>query len=225
MAKTFLPYLIPFEEELVKKLNIKDKPANPIIAIGGLSGTGKDTHASLLQKKLEERNGLELEVTVAGHFVRELAREEGFEEKNIEQFMKKYETIEKFAETVDKKIERTTLELALRNGGIFVGRMAAFAVGRWGFTVWLTVSPEIAAQRIITDQKRPEFGLSLGEMVKKIVDRDKTDTRRLERVYGIKIKDLIKKVDLVVSNDYPKEQVSEKIYKNCVKFLEENNFV
>ena len=160
MVKTLLPYLVPFEKKLIKELGIKDRLKKPVIAISGLSGTGKDTHARLLQEKLEEAD-LKLGITVAGEYFRELARKEGFEEKNIDKFMEKYEKSENFAETVDKKVERATLENALRNGGILVGRMSAFAIGKWGFSILLTVSPEVAAQRMINDPKRAEFGLPI----------------------------------------------------------------
>lgn len=220
-----LPYLIPIEKELIKNLKIKGKTKKPIIAISGMSGVGKDTHAFLLQKKLKERNGLNLEVSIAGHLVRKLAKEEGFEEKDMDKFMKKYEESENFAENVDKRIEKTTLEKALRFGGIFVGRMAAFTIGRWGYTIWLTVSPEVAAKRLISDPKRPEFGLNLEEVSKKIFERDETDKKRLEKIYGIKFDELIKKVDLKISNDLPLPHVSEEIYNNCVNFLKNMGYI
>ncbi|MEM2540606.1 MAG: AAA family ATPase [Candidatus Methanomethylicia archaeon] len=225
MAKTLIPYLVPVEEELVRELGISDKPFKPIIAIGGLSGSGKDTHAMLLKRKLERRIGLKLEITVAGHFVRKLARMKGFNERDLDQFMKKYEFSEEYAEKIDKRIERETLENALRNGGIYVGRMAPFTIGKWGFTVWLTVSPEVAAQRIAGSKRRPERNLPLDLIIKKIVERNNTDIKRLERIYSIDIQKLIGELNLVINNEGPKEEVSEKIYGGCVKYLRDFNFI
>ena len=225
MAKTLVPYLAPIEEELVRKLGIRDKPLKPIIAIGGLSGSGKDTHAMLLRKKLRCRVGLRLKVNVAGHFVRRLARMEGFSEKDLDQFMKKYEFSEDYAEKIDKRIERETLENALRNGGIYVGRMAPFTIGKWGFTVWLLVSPEVAAQRIAKSKRRPERSLPLDLIVRKIVERNNTDVNRLERIYNINIQKLIGELNLVINNEDDKEKVSEEIYRGCIKYLKDSGFI
>ena len=225
MAKTLIPYLAPIEERLVRELGIRDKPFKPIIAIGGLSGSGKDTHALLLKRKLEWRVGLRLNVTVAGHFIRKLARMEGFSERDLDQFMMKYEFSEEYAEKIDKRVERETLENALRNGGIYVGRMAPFTIGKWGFTIWLLVSPEIAAQRIAKSKRRPERNLPFDLIMKKIIERNNTDIRRLERIYNINIQKLMENLNLVINNEGPKEEISEKIYRGCIEYLKNSGFI
>jgi cytidylate kinase len=107
---------------------------------------------------------------------------------------------EKFAEEVDLKIERYALRMALLQGGIFVGRMAPFAIGTHGTTIWLEVTALVIAARITRDSNRVEFGMPEQELIRRIRLRDSTDGDRLERIYGISFRDRYN-FDLTLRNE------------------------
>ena len=200
---TLIPRLKEFEKDLLiqNKEVIQDKKI-PIIAIGGFSGTGKDTVALYVQEFFKSNHNLNLKIIHAGEFVRKIAQESGWEEKNMDEFMAHIKNTqdEEFANKVDLKIEKNALKTALLQGGIFVGRMAPFTIGTHGTTIWLEVSAKVIAERISNDKTRSEFGLNPDSLIKKIQSRDKTDGERLERIYNINFRDK-KKFDLTLRNE------------------------
>ncbi|WP_455139661.1 cytidylate kinase-like family protein [Candidatus Hodarchaeum mangrovi] len=200
---TFIPCLLEYENQLFE--NYKEKIRNrklPIIAIGGFSGTGKDTVAKFVQEYFQREMGILLTISGAGDFVRKIAKESGYEEKRIDEFMKfiKETQNQEFAQKVDIEIEKKALKQALLTGGIFVGRMAPFAIGTHGITIWLEVSARIIAQRLSQDKLRSEYGMNQKELVQRIKSRDETDGARLEEIYGISFRDK-KNFDLVLRNE------------------------
>jgi len=200
---TFIPRLKDFEKSLLNEYaqEIKDN-RNPIIAIGGFSGTGKDTVALYVKSYFQEYHNLTLELIHAGEFVRKIAVESGWDEKNMDKFMAhiKETQDEDFAQKVDIGIEEHALKTALLQGGIFVGRMAPFAIGTHGTTLWLEVAAHVIAKRISSDPDRPEFHMDQGVLIQKIQSRDKTDGERLERIYQISFRDK-KNFDLTLRNE------------------------
>lgn len=200
---TFIPCLLEYENQLFE--NYKEKIRNrklPIIAIGGFSGTGKDTVAKFVKEYFQREMGILLTISGAGDFVRKIAKESGYEEKRIDEFMKfiKETQNQEFAQKVDIEIEKKALKQALLTGGIFVGRMAPFAIGTHGITIWLEVSARIIAQRLSQDKLRSEYGMNQKELVQRIKSRDETDGARLEEIYGISFRDK-KNFDLVLRNE------------------------
>ncbi|NHJ00987.1 MAG: hypothetical protein EAX86_02545 [Candidatus Heimdallarchaeota archaeon] len=200
---TYIPLLRDYELQLFKKF----KPQilsrkTPIIAIGGFSGTGKDTVARFVHEFFLKQHAMDLKITGAGEFVRKIAIESGWEEKRLDEFMNHIkETQDKqFAEKVDIEIEKHALKTALLEGGIFVGRMAPFAIGQNGLTIWLEVAAKVIAYRISHDPTRAEFNMDQEELVKRIKHRDKTDGTRLERIYKISFRDK-KNFDLTLRNE------------------------
>ena len=212
--KTFLPFLFEYEKELVKEYGI-EKPLHPIIAISGFSGTGKNTHANLLRERIAEEMGIELEVFDAGKIVREMAAKSGIGEDELDKFYSKFKKLEE----LDKEIEKETLRKMIVEGGIFVGRMSCFTAGKWGFKVWLTAPLEVIAKRIVSDPHRPEYGMDVKKAKEYIKKRDETDKKRLEKTYGIKFDELIKRVDLVIENTGDIRTVNEKMFVHVKKFL------
>ncbi|MHA2054932.1 MAG: cytidylate kinase-like family protein [Candidatus Hodarchaeales archaeon] len=217
---TFILRLKEFERKLlVEHSQMIQEKKIPIVAIGGFSGTGKDTVALHVQKFFKQNHGLSLKLTHAGEFVRKIALESGWEEKNLDEFMAHVKNTqdEEFANKVDLGIEKNALETALLNGGIFVGRMAPFAIGTHGTTIWLEVSARIIAERIANDETRPEFGLDPEYLITKIQSRDKTDGERLERIYNISFRDK-KNFDLTLRNEgYSLKELKKIIYKLLTK--------
>ena len=211
---TFLPFLRDFEKKLLEENSrVINARTTPIIAIGGFSGTGKDTVASFVQQYYERKHQIPLKITGAGDFVRKIAIESGWKERNLDEFMKHIQTTQnqEFARKVDIEIEKYALKTALLEGGIFIGRMAPYAIGSNGITIWLEVAARVIAFRISRDINRSEFGMSEEELIQKIKSRDSTDGRRLEQIYGISFRDK-KKFDLTLRNEgYTLEELKERI--------------
>lgn len=200
---TYLPCLREFEKNLLKEFSTTiEKRTNPIIAIGGFSGTGKDTVARFVQEYFELKSQISLKIIGAGDFVRKIAIESGWEEKNLDEFMKHVQTTKdrEFAVKVDIEIEKNALKTALLEGGIFIGRMAPFAIGSNGITIWLEVAARVIAHRISRDPNRSEFGMNEEELINRIQSRDKTDGERLEQIYGVSFRDK-KYFDLTLRNE------------------------
>lgn len=200
---TMIPLLREYETQLLTEHaeTIRNRVA-PIIAIGGFSGTGKDTVAFFIQHYFEKKYQFSLPITGAGTFIRKIAVESGWAERNLDEFMNHIKTSQhqKFAEEVDLKIEQYAIRMALLQGGIFVGRMAPFAIGTHGTTIWLEVSAPVIAARINRDPDRVEYGMPEQELIRRIRLRDSTDGDRLERIYGISFRDRYN-FDLTLRNE------------------------
>ncbi|MHA2164504.1 MAG: AAA family ATPase [Candidatus Hodarchaeales archaeon] len=200
---TFIPRLKDFENSLfndfAKQIN---ENLNPIIAIGGFSGTGKDTVALFVKSYFQKNHNITLKLIHAGEFVRKIAVESGWKEKNLDEFMAHIKNTqdEDFAQKVDIGIEKHALKTALLQGGIFVGRMAPFTIGTHGTTIWLEVAASVIAKRISSDPERSEYHMDNEELISKIQSRDKTDGERLERIYEISFRDK-KNFDLTLRNE------------------------
>ncbi len=201
--ETYIPYLKEYEKKLREEFSsIINNRSNPIVAIGGFSGTGKDTVAIYIQDFFKTTQKVDLKITGAGEFVRKIAVESGWNERNLDEFMRHIQQTqnEQFALKVDIEIEKRALKTALLEGGIFVGRMAPFAIGSNGLTIWLEVAAKVIAQRISRDKNRPEFGMDEFELIQRIKLRDQTDGKRLENIYGISFRDK-KHFDLTLRNE------------------------
>ncbi|MHA1214685.1 MAG: AAA family ATPase [Candidatus Hodarchaeales archaeon] len=200
---TLIPLLKEYEKNILEKYSSQiSHRKKPIIAIGGFSGTGKDTVARFIRDFFKQKYSIELNIIGAGDFVRKIAVQSGFQERNLDEFMKyiKDNQNQDFAQKVDIEIEKHALKHALLEGGIFIGRMAPFAIGTHGITIWLEVSAHIIAERISNDPQRSEFGMDIQELIQKIKSRDQTDGSRLEEIYGISFRDK-KNFDLVLRNE------------------------
>jgi cytidylate kinase len=200
---TFIPRLKDFETSLFNDFAQQiNENLIPIIAIGGFSGTGKDTVALFVKSFFQNNHNLSLNLIHAGEFVRKIAVESGWEEKNLDEFMTHIKNTqdEDFAQKVDIGIEKHALKTALLQGGIFVGRMAPFTIGTHGTTIWLEVAASVIAKRISSDPERPEYHMDHEELISKIQSRDKTDGERLERIYEISFRDK-KNFDLTLRNE------------------------
>jgi cytidylate kinase len=222
---TFIPRLKDFEKSLFSDFaqQINDN-LNPIIAIGGFSGTGKDTVALFVKSFFQKNHNLTLKLIHAGEFVRKIAVESGWEERNLDEFMAHIKNTqdEDFAQKVDIGIEKHALKTALLQGGIFVGRMAPFTIGTHGTTIWLEVAASVIAKRITNDPERPEYHMDHEKLISKIQSRDKTDGERLERIYEIFFRDK-KNFDLTLRNEtYNLSQLQEIIEKLLIQKYPQN---
>ncbi|MHA1543423.1 MAG: hypothetical protein ACTSQH_10660, partial [Candidatus Hodarchaeales archaeon] len=77
---TFIPRLKDFEKSLFNDFAQQiNGNLNPIIAIGGFSGTGKDTVALFVKSFFQNNHNLTPKIIHAGEFVRKIAVESGWE--------------------------------------------------------------------------------------------------------------------------------------------------
>ena len=216
--ETYIPYLKEYEKQLREEFSsIINNRTTPIVAIGGFSGTGKDTVALFIQDYFKNTHNLELKIVGAGDLVRKIANESGWKERNLDEFMKHIQLTQnkEFAQKVDIEIEKRALKIALLEGGIFVGRMAPFAIGTNGLTIWIEVTAEVIATRISQDSNRAEHGMDIKELIQRIKLRDSADRDRLEEFYGISFQDK-KKFNFILRNEgYSIEKLKE-IIKNIL---------
>ena len=198
------------EHGLVINETLHKQLKGPVIALGGFSGVGKDTLGLGLQTLFHNLLNIDLPIYGAGSFMRSYARELDYPEANLDEFLNEIKENEEFAKEVDFHIDEATLAQAImKQKGIFIGRMAPFAIGGFGFTIWLRTDLQVIASRLVGDSKRAEFGLSYEEVLRKVQNRDHADRIRLERIYKVNLDDLIRKVDLVLDN-------TESVIKNTI---------
>lgn len=215
---TYLPFLEIHERKVSERLHIKSISdiKGPLIAIGGFAGVGKDTLALNLRDRLNAEFGIDLKIYGAGAHIREYARREGFSGGRLDEFLNKIKNDEIFARDVDHFADKQTLSQALGSGrGIFIGRMAPLALGKWAVSIWVSVDPKIRAARLVNDGNRPEYGMSEEEVFSRIEKRDNDDISRLERIYSISLNlsDIEEKIDLLLDNtDNSIEQSTEIAY-------------
>ena len=220
---TYLPFLQSYEKELCQDLQI-NSPSDlqgPIIAIGGFSGVGKDTLAVNIRDELKS-HGIDLKIYGSGQHIREYARRQGYSDAHLDDFLQEITNDEYFAVEVDHFVDKQTLAQALGRGkGIFIGRMAPFVIGKWGFTVWITVQSDRRASRLITDPNRAEYGLPSDEVSQRIARRDENDIARLQRIYNIDLVNLISQLDLKLDNS--KNSIAQSKEITYEKIIEKYN--
>ncbi|MFX0085003.1 MAG: hypothetical protein ACFFAU_04950 [Candidatus Hodarchaeota archaeon] len=211
---TYIPALQEYESQLYEEFSsVINARTTPIIAIGGFSGTGKSITALFIQEYFRKVHNTYLKISEAGDFIRKIAIDSGWKERNLDEFMKHIQMTqnEEFAQKVDIEIEKRALKTALLEGGIFIGRLAPFAIGTNGLTIWLEVAARVIAQRISNDIKRPEYGMDIKELIQRIKKRDKTDGERLESIYRISFRDK-KSFNLTLRNEgFSIEELKKKI--------------
>ncbi|MHA2295840.1 MAG: cytidylate kinase-like family protein [Candidatus Hodarchaeales archaeon] len=211
---TWIPLLIEKEELLLEKRVNQGTKLPVIVAMGGLSGTGKDTLGNEILHRINSFLGIQLRKYNAGDFMRELAVNEGFPPEDLDEFVNKIKNDPIFSKKVDLFIEERTLAKAIEEGGVFTGRMAPFTIGDHGLTIFLEADPQIIANRLITDDKRPEYGCSVEQVVKKTLKRDKADKERLKRLYDVNFDELLERVELVLdTSQFTVEESVDNIFK------------
>ncbi|MHA1167811.1 MAG: AAA family ATPase [Candidatus Hodarchaeales archaeon] len=210
---TLIPVLVPLEERLINKRAEEGKKKPLIIAIGGFSGTGKDTLSLSLIERIRKEMGIKLNRYNAGDIIRDIAVKEGFAPRDLDKFVDKIKDDRDYSDKIDLKVEKQTLLIALEKGGVFTGRMAPFTIGGNGFTVFLRADYEIIAQRLSKDKNRDECGCPISKIAEKIRRRDKGDKKRLTRLYGIDFDKLLEKVDIILdSSHHSINESTERIY-------------
>ena len=201
------------------------KVDHPVIAISGLSGSGKGTHSQLLQQKLKEDYGIKLPIYESGQFFRELADKAGMAPSKYSTYLKENP---KISDEVDKTIDLNVLKSAIKGPGIYVGRLTTYIIGENGYGVFLKADLDLVAERIAKDPKREEKrrGLSKEQIKEDLVKRDNADKKRYGKLYGIKYdSDVPSAADIIVTNDKPPEEVFRKFYGPLTKWMKEKGYV
>ncbi|MEM5814411.1 MAG: cytidylate kinase family protein [Candidatus Aenigmatarchaeota archaeon] len=204
----------------------KGKAVNhPVIAISGLSGSGKSMYSTMLQKRLKEDYNLDMPIYESGAFFREQAKELGM---TVEEFGSMLKNDMKKAEEVDVAVDKRTLEMALEKPGIYLGRLTVYIIGEHGYKIFLKANPKLVAKRILADPNRDETkrGLSLRQITDEIVKRDRDNTERYRALYGIDYgKDVPACADIIVKNNHAPELVFKDFYEPLVEWMKEKGYV
>lgn len=142
------------------------------ITIGGLSGTGKGTVA----KMLAERLGFQL--SSAGNFMREIAKEKGY--ATLLDFQKEIHSENNTDFSADTAVDERTKKFALENDNFVIeGRLCAH-MAPFAFKILLTCSDEERFKRVSFRQK-----VSVEEAEKETLEREKLYSDFYQRFYKI----------------------------------------
>lgn len=151
-----------------------------IYAISGKSGCGNTTVSRLLADNL----GFKL----VNYTFHTMAEEMGIP---FEELLERAKTDPAY----DRKLDKTQVALASEGDCVIGSRLAVWLLKDKAFTVYLSVSPEIRAGRLVKRE-----GGSLEDVMAFTAYRDKMDHERYLKLYGID-NDRFSFVDLVVKAD------------------------
>lgn len=182
------------------------------ITITGNLGSGKSTICKLLQENYQ------FEIYSTGKVQRELARQMNMTTLELNQLMcsdKKY----------DKMIDDETARISRENRDkniIFDSRLAWHFVEK-SFKVFVSVSLEVAAERVMNDQRGVEEKYTSVEEAKNLLaQRAATERRRYKDIYDLNYMDFAN-YNLIIDSTYCKpEQIAEIIIREAKIFYENN---
>ena len=169
MPKTRIKLLESYEAELVRN---GAKKKGMIIAVDGLSGSGKSSVVEFLQKAFPKLRRIH-----PGGIFRENAKKAGM---TLEEYCKTR------SEDDDFETDKEVMKRCLEGNAISDGRISAWVIGGWADAKVYVVCPlQIKAPRIAKRE-----GTTLDEARRKLEERDGADARRYKKMYGIDLNDL-----------------------------------
>ncbi len=196
MAKTYIKFLEPFEDELTKKI----KKKGLTVTISGSSGSGKSTGAKAIARAFR------LKYVFAGQIQRKIARERGI---TLE------EQVRLRGKETDYEMDRKNLEFAMRGKVVIDARLSGWCAGDWAdVKIFYDCPLEVRASRVAGRDKIP-----LIDSINNIKKRDKEDNKKYKALYGI---DLFDKsiYDFVIDNQkLTKKEAGEIPVKLIKEFL------
>jgi len=150
------------------------------IAISGRSGCGNTTVSRLLAQRLN--------LALVNYTFKSIAKEEQI---SFEEVCRRAELSDEY----DHRVDRIQVERALMAPSVLGTRLAIWMLSGADLKVYLTGSPETRAKRI-----QAREGGTLDEQIAATAKRDKRDSLRYQRLYGIDMNDNTP-ADLVVNTD------------------------
>ncbi len=177
------------------------------ISLAGDIGSGKSTIGQILSKKYN------LEKISIGYILRDMAKDYNM---NVVEFNSYMETHPEIDAILDNKLK----EYQLKSGRyLFDSRMAWHFVPS-GFSVYVKVSVEEAARRILNAGRASELYDNLDKAIESIKSRHESEVLRYKTLYNVDVTDL-SNYDLVVDTDNktPEEivEIISKEFENWLK--------
>jgi cytidylate kinase len=175
-----------------------------IITISGQAGSGKTTVGRLLATKLG------VNFYDIGTLRKMAAQKHGM---TIEE----YNTYGMTHPETDKDADAETIKLAKTVKSFVIQGRVAYHFIPSSIKVYLTIDPDVAAQRLSLDHHNPERNskskqANVKEIRKLSIERDASDRIRYKKIYGIENFANPKNYDLIIDTSHiTAEQVAEKI--------------
>lgn len=179
-----------------------------VITISGPPGSGKSTQA----KRIAEKLGLKY--FSIGKCFREIAEKMNM---SLEDFHKIAEKDPKYDYEVDK---RTLIEA--RNGNIVIdGHLTGWiAKDEADIKIYLTASLEERAKRIAKRDNK-----NLNDAIKEIIERERSNSIRYKKYYGININDL-SIYDIVLNTEkWSEDEITNTLTYLIEKYMDKKNFL
>lgn len=180
-----------------------------LITLWGKAGSGKGTVSKLLAQKLG------YEIISIGSLKRQLAQEMGLSISEFNKLGEKPENQQEF----DLKYEEYQKNLPLESKVILESRLG-FLCQPHAFKLFLNVSDEIAAQRILWDQRETDTFNSNEEALEITKARNLNDQKRYLSLYNIDLRDLNHYDRCIDTSDLTPEQVVDQILSAFSSFQE-----
>lgn len=174
-----------------------------IITVSGTPGSGKSTIAELLAKKLKYLHYSE------GEYARAMAEERGITIQQLNALAERDRSI-------DEELDDRTIRIAEREKDVVIDARLAWHFIPDSFKVLLTVSPDVAAQRIFAARRHDEpENATLRETKANVAKRLKSEIVRYAKRYGVDYTDP-KHYDLVINTT---NSAPEKIIQRILQAL------
>ena len=159
------------------KVSQVDQMKNIKISLAGDLGSGKSTVGKLLSEQLGA------EVYSTGTIQRQIAKEMGMTTLELNQYSETHPEI-------DDRIDDGLRALNERDISVIIDSRMAWHFVPSSFSVYMSADPAVAAERIMQAGRESESFQSIGEAIRSIAARRKSEQARYQQLYGVDIKDL-----------------------------------
>lgn len=193
MAKTYIKFLEPYEEELLKKI----KKKGLTITVSGKSGTGKSLGAKAIA------DALKLRYVSTGQILRNIAKDKRIDIVEMSEIR---------GPEIDHEMDRQSLKLAMEGNVVLDGRLTGWSAGDWADAkIYYICSLKIKAERVAERDS-----ISAEEAEKMIIKRDKEDHKKYYELYGINSYDE-SIYDIIINNEKLTKKEAEVVPVKLVK--------
>jgi len=169
---------------LVKIYIVREFPFFMIVTITGKPGAGKSTVGRIIAERLRYKH------YSMGDLQRSIAQE-----RNIT--LEKLGKLEEESDEIDKEIEAKQEKLGKKEDNFVIDGRLSFHFISHSKKIFLDVSEEVGATRIMSDEREAEHYDSLEEAQTKISERIESEKKRYRTYYGIDHLD-ISQFDVVI---------------------------